>query len=718
MIFRMNARTRLGPFLMLICLPVAEGAEGFWPYSSIPDQRILEQHGVHITPSWLENLQKSTLRFNFKSGGSGAFVSRDGLVLTNRHVIPKPLGRLNTPERNILNGGFCASEPAEELPMPGVSLDALQSMEEITPEVRKHIGSRIGNGKHDDAQREILARIEQRASSAEVHAEVVAFHEGAKYFLYRYRRYQDVRLVFSPESDAAPHHGGGVDQFSYPASGLDAALVRVYEQGRPARTDHYLRWSRSGPEDGMPIFVSGIPTVSSRHRTIAELEFERDTSLPLIVEAYSKLETRLSAWGSRGGKNGVTVSGDLAMARFWRRIMESRLSNLQREDFLADRRITEQHVKAELKRRSTSDSLSAYSEIETLLAEASAHYARSQLLPWGGDLPPLPWENDRPDTLLPWGGDVAGPLYSYGQILLRALDERARPDGSRARGYNEPERAQLENWLFAARTIDPGVETVRMTVYLQLLAQELGGDDPVVIAMLAGKAPAVRAAELAQNTRLADASFRKAVYESSAGQAYIDQDPMLALLHSLQPMIRRIGLEQNHYDERLLAARRRAVAGAQEILGSDMYPDATRSLRLSYGVVSGDRHHSFSIPAVTTIGTLYDWYDHQYEPTPYHLPPRWLERRSIIDQSATINFLSTADATGGNSGSPTVDAGGSLVGILFGGSSLLGIASRDIAYSDRQGERSAHVATPAILEALRTVYAAPALVQELLEGHR
>lgn len=695
----------------------AHADEGFWLYSQVPVEDISAHYGIRLTPSWLERLQKATVRFNVKRfntyvGGSGSFVSEDGLVLTNLHVIPRDiLDRLSTADRDIARDGFLASARDQELKIPGLTLDALLSVTDVTERVLASAAEASGGREAERVRsRTIKSLEEEAAASAVTTAEVVALFGGAQYLLYRHRRYSDVRLVFAPEAMVANRPG------DYPAPSFDVAFVRAYEDGLPARPEHHLEWSKRQPLDGDVIFLSGAPTTSRRHLTVAELETQRDIELPFWVEAYSRLESRLSQLRGRSADNFIGVEPTLAKIRFARQFIADSLASSRDSAFLCERLNHEREVIKVLKDRGDTESLAAFHAIGEIESTHARDFLIGELLPWGGDVGPLPWEGKV--ARLPSGADLAGPLYAYGQVILRARRERKKPDGTRIRGYNESDRAELEQWLFGPQPINLDVEAERFAAYLDILAERLGANDPVTRIALGGKSSTERAGDLIRTTRLGDAAFRRALYHSDDSAFDTISDPLLDMLRALESDHRRIGLAYDANKALLFEARAQALQASSRVRGQSMYADATRTVRFGYGTVADSHTQLSKVPATTSIGAIYEWTRRSDSERSYSPPPRWVRAKSSVIQSVPLNFLSTVDIVGGHSGSATVDADGRIIGVPFGPRAIQGSAAFDYAYDAGEQRRTVHVSTLAIIEALTHVYDAQELVGELLRSDR
>ncbi len=668
------------------------GDEGMWLFNDPPRELLRERHGFEITDEWLRHLQLASVRF--MSGGSGSFVSEDGLVLSNHHVGADAIQKLSTAERDLMATGFHARTLAEELPCKDLELNVLVSIEDVTERVNRAVDPSLPPEEAAAARRRVMAEIENESlQETGLRSDVVTLYQGGAYHLYRYKRYTDVRLVFAPEQQVA-YFGGDPDNFEYPRYCLDFALFRAYENGRPARVEHYLRWSETGARAGELVFVSGHPGRTQRLLTVAEFKYLRDQSMPALLERLNRLEVTLAAWSARSPENRRRASDDLFGIQNSRKARGGGLAGLQDPAFF------ERIVKAEeaFRRR-----LAESSEWRSV-GDAYERIARAQEAM--GEVSLL-------HRFLESGWGFNSDLFDIARTLLRAAEERPKPNGERLREFRESNAESLELALFSTRPIYTDLEVVKLTDSLSHLTSALGAEHPIVRDVLAGRSPAVRAAELIAGTRLADVETRRRLYEGGARAVRDFRDPLLDLARIIDPEARRVRKIVEEQQEIKTQAHAEIARARFALEGTGSYPDATFTLRLAFGVIRGFELGGKELEPFTTMRGMYERATLNGFTPPFDLPARWRERRSALDLDTPYNFVHTADIIGGNSGSPTVNRNGELVGLIFDGN--LSSLVLDFAYDDAHA-RAISVDTRSILESLRSVYDARELVAELLGG--
>ncbi len=690
--------------LLLIGLSnLAFSDEGMWLYNAPPLKQLKEKYNFEPTKEWLEHLQKSSVRFN--SGGSGSFVSPNGLCITNHHVGLDTLQKISTEQHNYVRDGFYAKSQAEEVKAADLELNVLMSIEDVTAEVQAAVQPGMSAENANKARTKIIAQIEKESKEKTgLRSDVITLYEGGVYNLYRYKRYDDVRLVFAPEEQIA-FYGGDPDNFEYPRFDLDICIFRAYENGKPAKVEHYLKWNTKGPTDGELTFVSGNPGKTDRQLTVSELKEVRDQEMPYLLSLLYRRETFLHSFANRSFENARRVQADVRSIENSRKAFTGYLGGLLDPTVWNAIEEREQKLRNAMSGNSQSQAtLAAYDRIR------QAQEATAKVLPVYYYYEQF---RDRPAATYRAPRGFYSTFFKYARRLLRAADETSKPNGERFPEFRDSNKESLELDLFSSAPVYDDVEIAKLKDSFTDLASRFGADDPLVKQVLAGKSPVERAAELVKGTKLKDVATRKQLYAGGASAIAAAHDPMIDLARLIDGPAREARKVFEAQDEIKQQAYAELAKARFAIEGTDTYPDATFTLRLSYGAVRGYEENGKTIPPLTTIAGLFErGAEHKNQP-PFDIPKRWLDRKAKLNLSTPFNFVNDADIIGGNSGSPVVNQGGEFVGIIFDGDiqSLV----LDYIFSDKQA-RAVSVDSAAITEALRNVYDAQPLVAELLSS--
>jgi hypothetical protein len=668
--------------------------EGMWLFNQPPRETLRQRYQFNPTDAWLTHLQKSSVRFN--SGGSGSFVSEDGLLISNHHVGADALQKVSNKDKNYLRDGFYARKLSEEIKCLDLELNVLQSIEDVTARINAAIPKDADAATAFAARRKIIAEVEKESmDKTGLRSDVVTLWQGGAYHLYRFKRYTDVRIVFAPEQQIA-FYGGDPDNFEFPRCDLDICIFRAYENGQPAKVKDFIHFSATGAKEGDLVFVTGHPGKTSRLLTVAELQFLRDVALPYRLGNLKRLEVLIGNWSGRSEENARRARDEFFGIQNSRKALDGRLAGLLDPELFTAKTKAEAEFKEKLAAKGDcAEALAAYDTI----AKATKILG-DQMVRQG---------------LLEGGGAFSCESFGIARYLLRAGDERPKPNGERLREYSESSRQSVELELFSEKPIYEDFEILMMSDALTFFVGKLGISDPLVQKVLAGKSPRERATELINTTRVRDVAFRKRLYQEGAGAVAAAKDPMIEvarLIDAEARALRKVAEDQGEAKQQAYAAISRA---RNAVLGTTGYPDATFTLRLAFGTVKGYEEDGKPIAASTTFVNLYERAKEMRNKPPFDLPPLWEKRRSSLDLKTPFNFVSTVDIIGGNSGSPVVNRAGEFVGIIFDGN-LQGLPW-DYAFSDKQG-RATSVHSEAILEALQRVYSAKDLARELIEGRR
>ncbi len=676
----------------LAALPT-QADEGMWTYHDFPSATVAEKFGVKIDQAWLDRVRLGSIRL---ANCTASFVSPDGLILTNHHCIESCLAELSTQEDDLIANGFIAADRKNERRCQTQIADVLVGMSNVTAQVEAAVA-----GKSDkvanDARKQALTEIEQACETASkqdrktgaLKCETVNLYNGGQYWLYRYKRYTDVRLVFAPERAIAAF-GGDPDNFQFPRWCLDMGVLRAYENGKPVRTPNHLRVNFDGPAAGELVFVSGHPGTTDRLLTVAELETQRDIEIPRWLLRAAELRGRYIQYAKSGDEAARTVEDQLNGLENGIKVRRKQLDALLDDDLMTSKRAAEQALRA---------SVAADPKLAAAIGDPWADIAKAQSVYRSIHLPLTFIENGAG-----WGGRLA----NYARVLVRAADERAKPNTERLREYTETSLPRIEQQLGANVPVYPEIEVIRLTFGLERMREWLGPDHEMVRKLLSKESPDELARRLVAGTRLADPAARLDLWNGGTTAIAGSNDPLIEFARMVEPAAR--SLRQRYDDEveaPLEAASEKIARARFAALGTSVYPDATFTLRLNYGTVQGWREDGEQVPPFTQLSRLFE---RATGAEPFKVPASWERAKPQLDLSTRFNLATNNDIVGGNSGSPLINAKGEVVGLVFDGN----IHSISGSYwFDTGMNRTVAVDTTIIREALSKVYEARALAKEL-----
>jgi len=665
--------------------------EGMWLFNRPPREQLKQRYNFEPTQQWLDHLRMSSVRFD--NGGSGEFMSADGLILTNHHVGVDCLAKISTPQHDYVTDGYHAKTHADEVKCVDLELNVLMGIEDVTSRVNAAVTPGMSSADAQKARRAVMNTIEQESSQKTgLRSDVVTLFQGGEYHLYRYKKYTDVRLVFAPE-DAAAAFGGDPDNFEYPRYDLDICFFRAYENDKPAKVEHYLIYSANGAKDGEPIFVSGHPGRTSRLNTFSHLQWFRDNTYPFTLQLLRRREVLLRTYSERSFENARRARDELLG------VENSRKAYIGRVEGLNDPTIMKTKADAEASLRAK---VNASPELKAQYGDAweTVDKAFNAYRPIYVDF-----------RFLEGGVAFNSHLFSLARTLVRLADENAKPNADRLREYRQSNMESLEQELYSEAPIYDDLEIAQLADSLTHWIEMSGADNPLVRQVMAGKSPQQRAEELVHGSKLKDVAVRKAL--GKGGKAAVDasNDPMIAVARMIDARARELRKTyEDNVDEPLRQAYAKIANAMFKTSGADTYPDATFTLRLSFGTIKGYEENGQHVPAFTTIGGAFKRAEEHKNQEPFNLPPTYFRAKPNLDLGTPYNFVSTPDIIGGNSGSPVVNRAGEFVGIIFDGN--LQSLSWDYQFDERQG-RAVSVDSRVIMEALKKIYGADNVVKEL-----
>jgi hypothetical protein len=681
--------------LLLALSAGAAADEGLWTFDHFPKAMVKEQLGVDITDAWLDHLRLATTRL--ESGCTGSFVSADGLVLTNHHCSWACIAQNSTPESSLFDKGFLAKTREQELPCRTQQVSVLVASEEVTDQVAKAIAG-LDDKAANEARKRELTRLEQACEEASkkkgsktgpLSCATVTLYEGGQYFLYRYKRYSDVRLVFTPEQDIGAF-GGDPDNFQFPRWCLDMSVLRVYEKGKAARTPNHLHINFDGPATGEAVFVSGHPGTTDRLQTVAQLKATRDAYLPLYLLRNAELRGRYLMFAKQSPESERITYDAINGIENSLKVRRKQLDALLDDRLMANKAADEE----ELRRAVAADPA-----LRELAGNAWEEMAKAQDA----------YRNlVVPHTFIEGAAGFNSQLYRHARNLVRGAAERAKPNEERLREYTEAALPRLTQALGADTPVYPDLEEMTLTFGFERMREWLGPDASIVHAVLGTQSPDALAAALVTGTKLADPRVRMELWNGGVAAVEASADPMIVLARKVDPEARAL---RKRFEDEVEAptqlAGERLARVRFKVRGTSVYPDATFTLRLNPGTVQGWVEAGTPVPPFTHLNRLFE---RATGVSPFRVPDSWLAAKPQLDLSTPFNLSTDSDTHGGNSGSPLVNARGELVGLMFDGN-IHSIAGSY--WFDTEKNRSVAVHPAIIREALTKVYHADALYKEM-----
>jgi hypothetical protein len=677
-----------GFLLVLACLAAlpALADEGMWTFDNFPSSAVKQHYEADITPAWLDHVRLSTIRL---TNCTASFVSPEGLILTNHHCVESCLAELSSKEKSLVELGFVAADRSAEQRCSAQLADVLVSTENVTDAVSKAIAG-LGDTAANDARKRTLTTLEQvceqastRAKSGKLRCQVVSLYQGGQYFLYKYKRYDDVRLVFAPEADIASF-GGDPDNFQFPRWSLDFSMLRAYENGKPAATPEYLQINFAGPTANQLVFVPGHPGSTARLQTRAQLEFDRDLPLPITLMRASELRGRFIQFGKTNPADDRIVQAPLNSLQNAIKVRRKELDALNDDALLAGKTTSEEKLRA------------------------SAHLGGAD--PWHEVALATARERELylQYTFLESAAGFNSGLFRDARLLVRGADERTKRNTDRLREFTDASLPEIQRELYARVPVYPELEVLTLSYSLERMREWLGPDHPVVRRLLSKESPDSLATRLIAETKLDDTDVRKKLWQGGKAAVGASLDPMIALARTIDVEARAVRKQYEDEVEAPIAAAAERIAAARfKAYGTNIYPDATFTLRLNYGTVQGWVENGTLVEPFTHLGRAFE---RATGASPFKIPDSWMKVKDDLDMRIPFCISTTNDIVGGNSGSPLIDADGKIVGLMFDGN-IHSIAGHY--WFDAANNRAIALHPAIIREALGKVYGAKSLLAEL-----
>ncbi|GLK47225.1 dipeptidyl-peptidase [Brevundimonas intermedia] len=666
----------------------ASAEEGMWTYDNFPIARANQALGTDIDQAFLDRVRLSSVKFG---GCSAGVISGQGLVMTNNHCVATCVANLSTPQVNYAETGFLPKSREEELKCPGATAEILTDISDVTERMHK-AGSGLEGQAFTQARDAEAGRIESEAcgNDPKIRCQVVSLYRGGQFKLYKYRKYSDVRLAWAPE-DRAATFGGDLDNFSFPRFAIDAAFIRLYEDGQPVETPTHFAWNPNKPTEGEAVFISGNPGSTQRLLTMDQLTTIRDVVLPLDQLIASELRGRLIRYSEEGEEQAFVAMDPIVGLENTYKRGRGRMAALIDPAFMATKAAQETDFRA----RAAASGVDPWSTLSTVQPVARELYPSMALLEGGTGL----------GTTSVAGGSQ---LFSYARTLVRGAQERAKPSDQRLPEFADSRLSGVESRLFAERPTYPELEQIRLEWWLSKTREWLTVDNPSVRTLLGKESPETLSARLVAGTTLADPAVRRALWTGGLAAVQASTDPMIQYALAIDADARAV---RNAWETRVQAPTDRAseqlAAARFAAYGDAVYPDATGTLRLTYGQVEGSDVPGQRFGAFTTFAGLWD---RATGAEPFAVAPKLLAAKDRIDPTAVMDMAVSTDTIGGSSGSPAINAKGEIIGANFDSTVL---TQRNAYGYDRAVNRSVIVTTQAVTVALRDVYGMDHLVQEL-----
>lgn len=687
----MYLKKRIGYAVFLILLfsaaVFAAPEEGMWTFDNPPVKMLKEKYDFTPTQEWLDHVRLASVRF--MDGGSGSFVSPEGLVMTNHHVAVGQLQKMSSQEHDYVATGFYAPTPAEEIKSPDLEVNVLVAMKNVTDKITAAVKDDMSYHEALKAREAAVAGLEKKSKEETgLRSNVISLYHGGEYWLYQYKKYTDVRLVFAPERQIA-YYGGDFDNFTYPRYDLDVAFFRIYEDDKPLQSTHYLKWNAEGAEENELVFVSGNPGSSDRLDTYVQLQYQRDYRYPLILDLITSWIQSLREYSRKGPEQERIALTQIFGLENAKKGMTGEYQGLLDEKLMEAKKAEEVKLRQQVAsdpelQEKYGDAWTSLEELYETHMDKIANQVYEQIL----------------------GSRLAG----LATTIVRYVEEIEKPNTERLDGYHDADLEMLKFRLFSPAPVYKDFEISNLGWSLKTSLKGLGRDSEFIQLTLGDKTPEKVASYCIENTKLDEVEYRKQLIEGGKEAVQNSDDPLIILARKIDPLLREnIEWNKKHLESVITNATEKIAKARFTVYGKDIYPDATFTLRLSYGSVKGYPYNGTKAPYKTTIYGLYDRAASFNNEADYQLPARFWEGKDKLNLSTPANFVCTCDIIGGNSGSPVINRKAEVVGLIFDGN-IESLPGRFLYNLEKNRAVSVHTAY--ISEALRKMYDAGTLCDE------
>ena len=657
-----------------------------WTFDAPPLEYWKGRYGFEPSKEWLDHVRLSSVRI---PGCSASFVSDKGMVMTNHHCARACITAVSPRDTSYQEAGFVSPAESGERKCDGYYADQLISTEDVTAKVRSAVTTTV-TAKQVEQRDKAISDIQTSCQTATgLVCQVVTFYQGGKYSLYRYKRYSDVRIVMAPE-EGISFFGGDPDNFTYPRYDLDLTLLRVYENGQPMKTEHYLRWNSNGAKEGDLTFVVGNPGSTGRLLTIAQMEYLRDVQYPATLANYKSQIALYKEMAAQSEANKRRYENTIFGLENSQKATKGYNAGLLDPTIMARKAAFEKDFRSRIMAKP--DLAAKYGRAWDNISMAQKELASIAVL----------------QQFQGFGG--GSNLLNLAAGLVRIPEQEKLPDSLRLSQYRAQGMNRMKTQVGQNIQIDPEMEKRLLAMQLTMAQKALPADDPFLAAALGGRSPEVVAEALVNGTKLGSAEARKALLDGGAAAVLASTDPMIVLARKVNPMATRHAMRALRLNTTISANVELVGQAIYAAYGESLPPDATFTLRISDGLVQGFPYNGTIAPYKTSFYGLFARSAEFDDQPPFKLPARWQAARTTVDMTTPMDFVLTGDIIGGNSGSPVINRAGEVVGLIFDGNIEM-LPNRFI-FTD-EVSRSVAVHTKGIVEALRKVYGAARLADEV-----